>query len=276
MKTRFVVTIATTFLVVVSPARAGDAPTGFGGAYLGLNAGAAWGTADYATDPGCPPNPATPAVFCNAFPSPSSVNGTAVATSGTGDLSPTSFIGGIQGGYNWQIDRIVVGSEIDFSLFDLDGSSTANGSFPFAFAATKYTLTESMSAQWMSTLRARAGYLVASDLMLYATGGVALTGLSFRSTYSDNGNNGIVPGGSGAGSKSEVRVGWALGGGGEWLLDNRWSVRAEYLYVDFGSMSVPVPTSNSPAFTQTMRVEGDLSASIARVGLNYNFGTAAP
>jgi outer membrane immunogenic protein len=128
----------------------------------------------------------------------------------------------------------------------------------------------------MSTLRARAGYIVASDVMLYATGGVALTDLSFRSTYSDNGNNGIVPGGSGTGSKSEVKVGWAIGGGGEWLLDGRWSVRAEYLYVDFGSMSVAVPTSNSPAFTQTMRVEADLSASIARVGLNYNFGSAAP
>jgi outer membrane immunogenic protein len=59
------------------------------------------------------------------------------------------------------------------------------------------------------------------------------------------------------------------GGGGEWLLDERWSIKAEYLYLDFGSMNVAVPTTNSPTFNQTMLVDADLSAQVARVGINY-------
>jgi outer membrane immunogenic protein len=59
--------------------------------------------------------------------------------------------------------------------------------------------------------------------------------------------------------------------GGEWLLDGPWSVRAEYLYTDFGSVDVAVPLSNTADYSQTMRVEADLTAHIARVGFNYRY-----
>ncbi len=36
-------------------------------------------------------------------------------------------------------------------------------------------------------------------------------------------------------------------------------------------MRVPVPTSNTAAFTQTMQVDAQLTAQIARLGLNYRF-----
>ena len=267
MRTGFAAVIATGLTIVSTPAHAQSAQSTFGGAYIGLNAGTTWGSASYATDPGCPPQPVD-AVFCNA-PDPSSVNGAAVAASGTGDLSSTRFTGGIQGGYNWQYGNIVYGGEADFGVFDFGKSTNVAGAFPLAFAGTTYALTESMSTDWLVTLRGRIGYAVLPHLLLYGTGGLALTDFTFSSSYSDNANNGIVTGGTGFGESSDVKAGWVVGGGGEWLLDGRWSIKAEYLYLDFGSMGVAVPTSNSPAFTQTMFVDADLSAQVARVGINY-------
>ncbi len=67
------------------------------------------------------------------------------------------------------------------------------------------------------------------------TAGVALTDFSFSSSYSDNAIGPTFPGGTGSTSISTVKTGWTVGGGGEWLLDSRWSIKAEYLYLDFGS-----------------------------------------
>jgi outer membrane immunogenic protein len=261
--------IATALLATVSPALAQDSLPAFGGAYIGINAGAAWNSSSFTTAPGCP-SATISAVFCNASPDASAANGAAVAASGRGDLSSSGFTGGIQGGYNWQRGNIVFGGEGDFGALDLSRSASATGVFPVPFLGTAYALTDSLSTSWLGTLRGRLGYTVTPDLLLYATGGVAFTDLNVSSRYSDNAIGPTFPGGSGFGHNSEVRTGWVLGGGGEWLLDDCWSITAEYLHLDFGSMGVNVPVSNSPAFAQQMRVEADLSAEVVRVGINYH------
>jgi outer membrane immunogenic protein len=126
-----------------------------------------------------------------------------------------------------------------------------------------------MSTDWLATLRGRLGTLVAPQLLLYGTAGVALTDFKFSSSYSDNAIGFGFPGGTGYGSKSGMQTGWTAGGGGEWFLYGGWSVKAEYLYVNFGSERIAVPTTNTPAYGQTMHVDADLNASLARVGLNY-------
>ncbi|MGE0651601.1 MAG: outer membrane protein [Alphaproteobacteria bacterium] len=251
-------------------ARAGESAAPFAGAYVGVNAGGAFGSSHHKTDPGCPPAAAN-AVFCGAAPDASAVNGTAVGGSGSGDFSSTGFTGGIQAGYNKRKDDIVFGVEADFGLMDLGKSESAAGTFPFAFLGTSYALEQTMSTDWLATLRGRLGRAVMPKLLLYVTGGVAFTDFKFTSRYSDNAVDITFPGGTGYGSESGIRAGWTLGAGGEWQLDDLWSVKAEYLYTDFGSMSFDVPTSNTPAFTQTMRVEADLRTHILRVGLNYRF-----
>lgn len=202
-------------------------------------------------------------------PDPSAINGTAVAASGTGTVSSRGLTGGFQAGYNWQRGSLVFGGEADVSLIDLNATATANGTFPFAFLGTAYTVTERISANWLATIRGRLGVVATPQLLLYATGGVAVTSLTFSSTYTDNAIDPTFPGGTGFGSRSEVKVGWTLGAGGEWMLDSRWSFRGEYLYVDFGSMDVAVQTSNTAAFTQTITVNAHPIVHIARVGLNY-------
>jgi outer membrane immunogenic protein len=270
MKAIAAAAVGVALIVMPARARAADPGAPFSGAYIGLNAGAGWGSTQYATDPGCPPDPAS-ATFCNAAPDPSAVNGTAVSASGTGTLSATGFTGGVQGGYNWQSGAIVYGAEADFGALDLSQSTIANGTFPFAFAATTYALTESWSTDWLATIRGRLGFTPTTKLLIYATGGIALSDFKFSSSYADNAIGGGLPGGSGFGNSSGVRTGWALGGGGEWLLDGPWSIKAEYLYVGFPSRDVDVPTSNTAFFTQTIMVDPNLMTQLARVGLNYRY-----
>jgi outer membrane immunogenic protein len=80
--------------------------------------------------------------------------------------------------------------------------------------------------------------------------------------------------GSGAGSGSETKVGWTIGAGGEWMLARSWTVKAEYLYVDFGDVSassiVSAPIERDARSLLT--TSSDLTAHVVRVGLNHRFG----
>jgi len=251
-------------------ARSDDLAARFHGAYAGLNAGAAFGSTRFTTAPNCVSD-AADGVFCVLPPDPSAVNGTTVAASGTGRLRSTGFTGGVQAGYNWQAGTLVYGGEADVGAFSLRKSVTSNGTFPFPFLGTDYSVTDSMNADWLATFRGRLGVTITPDVLLYATGGLALTQFRFASSYRDNAIDVNFPGGTGSGNVSELRTGWTVGGGAQWAVNRTWSIKAEYLYVDFGSVSVAVPLSNTPAFTQAMQVGAKLSAHIARVGLNYRF-----
>jgi len=249
-----------------TPVTRGPASPSFAGAYIGLNAGAAWGSSDYSTNPGCASSGVN-AVFCEV--GASEANGAAVGSLGTGSLSSSGFTGGIQAGYNWQSGNIVFGGEGDFGAFNLSKSASPGGTFPEPFLGTAFNLNESMSTDWLITLRGRLGYTVTPQLLLYGTAGLALTDFKFSSGYSDNAIDATFPGGTGSTRVSNVVTGWTIGGGGEWLMDGCWSIKAEYLYVDFGSTNMPVALSNTEDFTQTMWVDADLSAQVARVGVNY-------
>jgi outer membrane immunogenic protein len=260
---------AITVAVIALPASArADGP--FSGPYIGVNAGGAWGRTSFATNPNCPPS-IIDATFCNSSPDPSAPNGVAVAASGTGRLSPSGFTGGVQAGYNLQRGVLVLGAEADLGAFRLAESTLAAGLFPVTFLGNQYTLTETMKANWLATVRGRLGISVMQHVLLYATGGVAFSEFKFSSGYGDNAVGFGFPGGNGFGAKSDMRTGWTAGGGVEWLLDRNWSIKAEYLYVDLGSMNFLVPVSNTAAFSQTMQVNADLTAQIARLGLNFRF-----
>jgi outer membrane immunogenic protein len=126
---------------------------------------------------------------------------------------------------------------------------------------------------WVSTLRATLGVAAAPRVLLYATGGAAFTRIQLSSAYSDNAvdpGQGL-PGGSGSASTSKVKAGWVLGGGAQWALDQRWSVKAEYLYAHFGSVSVDVPVTNTASFAQTMSVTNDVTLQLLRIGFDYRF-----
>jgi outer membrane immunogenic protein len=63
-------------------------------------------------------------------------------------------------------------------------------------------------------------------------------------------------------------AGGVVGGGIEYALSKNWSVKSEYLYVDFASKSITETNVILP-FTETSKDQ--LYMSIARAGANYRF-----
>jgi len=127
------------------------------------------------------------------------------------------------------------------------------------------------STSWLATGRGRVG-IAANNWLFYATGGVAFTNLDANFNFTDTFANAAE-----SASISGTRVGWTAGGGIEAGLWQGWSVKAEYLFVDFGSVSVN--STNLRAFTPPINLPTnvfthsvDLKANIARVGINYRFG----
>ena len=69
-------------------------------------------------------------------------------------------------------------------------------------------------------------------------------------------------------SVSDSRAGWAAGAGVEWALAGAWSVKAEYLHVDLGTLTDVGASAINPA---TITHAHGLTEDIARVGFNYGF-----
>ena len=185
-------------------------------------------------------------------------------------INASGFLGGAQIGYNWQVSRLLFGVETDFQGAALKGSSFSSGRVALVGGGLSPlgTLTVDERLSWLGTLRGRAGFLVTPALLLYGTGGLAYGGASVDYDRS-------FPAISYMSSRSGTKVGWTAGGGAEYALANNWSVKAEGLFYDLGSItsqngSTPVATGFTAG--RNFRLEG----AIARVGLNYRFGWAAP
>lgn len=145
----------------------------------------------------------------------------------------TVFTGGGMLGYNHQIDRVVLGVEADFSYlgFSEDNSKRVVRTFeefPGFEVRTKNDL--SFEANWFGTIRGRLGYAF-DNVLIYGTAGAAYGHLSAEQSYTACAINclDLLDG-----SESVVNWGWTAGGGVEVGFD-RWSLGAEYLFVDLGS-----------------------------------------
>jgi len=239
------------------------------GLYIGLNAGGAWGTShsDVAvTSPG-------DFFAANCFPDGGQtcwVNTVDVSNAARRSaLTNSGFAGGGQIGYNWQVANTVWGIEADINSFNLSMSGARTVATVNPNAGT-VTVSQSMSTNWLATIRGRFGVLVAPQALLYATGGAAVTSMKSGWTYGDTrwGNNN-------AADFSNTQWGWTAGVGAEYKLSHNWSIGAEYLYVKFDNVSNTTPVymkygSAGPAsqnFTQTT----DLDAQIVRAKVNYHF-----
>ena len=239
--------------------------------------------------------PPAPAVNWTGFYIGGNLGGVVNQTSGTsdfldpsaapgGNVNPQSnsfsnshFIGGVQAGYNWQFaPRWVAGIEADWDWthagYDFcrqtDTASVACANNAFGFESVSST------TDWLATVRARLGVTVA-DVLLYATGGVAFGHI--ETTLVQN----CVPAGCGNSGIARVtsvtsgtdRTGWVAGLGAEYAFNNNWSARAEWLYVDLGTIdstliATPADIAPSPQTTTWSRSEHYHQF---RIGVNYRF-----
>ena len=185
---------------------------------------------------------------------------TGLALFGTYNLDPNrnGFIGGGQVGFNWQFNNWVTGIEADIQGLANNGKANRPfvGPVP-GFPAEQYVGIQSAQAEvnWLGTLRGRFGGLINPSSLIYVTGGLAYGGVKAGGAVAAQENDTIgaafayLPSVGGA-INSQIRAGWTLGGGWEWMFAPHWSVKAEYLYYDLGTVSTnySVSTLCTPAF----------------------------
>ena len=220
--------------------------TGF---YIGGHVGAAWLSNPDMTlsDPNTP----TPAALA-----PLSISG------GGSDVR---FLGGIQGGYNWQFEsRWVLGAEADISWTDVETNATVgplrtNGGLTFANSS----LAMSEKVKWLASARARLGFVAWPSTLLYATGGVAWENVDYSASVS-------IPFSPASSSFSKTNTGFAVGGGVEWQAMPHVLLRAEYLFYGFNQNqtgSALIPGEALPVnFSWS-----NSNVQVARVAASYKF-----
>ena len=180
------------------------------------------------------------------------------------NYSPVGVIGGGQIGVNWQVDpHWVWGVEAD-----LQGSGQSDN-----FSCVQQCLnvpgvsfngtTVNQELNWFATARGRLGWSNGPALW-YATAGFAVGEVRTAINTIQQASPAVPF------SFNDTRAGFALGGGLEYRLWGHWTAKAEYLYIDLGTLS---HTFTYPApFPSINTYDSHVRDSVVRLGLNYKFG----
>jgi outer membrane immunogenic protein len=174
-------------------------------------------------------------------------------------------IGGAQAGYNWHVNPLwLLGIEADIQGSSEQSTGTASQTRTFGVIAvfpTTGTLADNEKLPWFGTVRGRIGITPRPGWLVYATGGLAYGGI--------NSNETLTVGALAVGNNSTVtRAGWTAGGGVEAIVATNWSVKVEYLYMDFGTFNTTF--TGAGVFTPIV-LSTHLTDNIVRVGFNYHF-----
>ncbi|WP_158626059.1 outer membrane protein [Arsenicitalea aurantiaca] len=151
------------------------------------------------------------------------------------------WLAGVQAGYNVNLDGVVLGIEGDIAWANISGS--------YEDAGTTTTAT----VDWLATIRGRVGF-AADAFLIYGTAGVAFAGVDVDF---DGGSTQFPDD-----SDSNTHTGWVVGAGIETMVTETISLKAEYLYHDFGSQDYSL---------NSIPGEGSLNVSTAKIGLNFHF-----
>ena len=228
------------------------------GPYIGANGGYAWADDRHVTT-----------VVSDLGTYLTSQDAADVADAGRHTLKPETFTGGIQAGFNWQDGKLVFGGEIDFNLLDAHAESSTTRGYTCCPPAD-FTIHSAFEMDWLITVRPRLG-IAAGHTFLYATGGLALAELKAEYVFTDTFDDAL-----GVASHSETAVGWTAGGGAEINLGGRWSVKGEYLYLQFDDvdLSRSNTVTSGAGFHAGFQhdTEDDVTFHVVRAGLNYRFG----
>jgi outer membrane immunogenic protein len=189
----------------------------------------------------------------------------------TGSTGGASFAGGFQAGYNWQFAPTwVAGIEGDWSWAD----ARANINQPWVLNPTGTVVPGSFTSMsstldWVSSIRARLGFLITPTLMVYGTGGAAWGKIDYAASNFAPATP--PPPYATSTAFSNTQGGWVAGGGVEWAMTPNWMLRGEYLFYGLGGFpSVVVPSANYPALPSGYSWS-NTNVGVGRVGLSYKF-----
>src|SRR5258708_33023118 len=231
------------------------------GGYVGVSAGYGWTNARASTS----------TVFsATGYFATTSVP--AIAAAGIQTVKPAGVDAGLDAGYDWHSGSLMFGVAGDVSVLDGSKSATTTMIYPCC-SPTALTITQSVKTSWMTTARARVGFDM-SGASIYVTGGYAGLKARYSALFTDTFATAHE-----AGSKSEYRSGWVVGGGADIRVSRNWSLQPEYLHAEFGHINAPggVITAFTPAIsfpTNTFTHSARLTTNVVRVGIHYHFGAA--
>ncbi len=196
--------------------------------------------------------------------------------------SDDGFTAGAQVGYNYQFGSmgafggsgLVVGMEADAAYLDAARSTTYVGTSTLGNPAQS---TFRSGIDFLGTVRGRAGVAV-NQFMVYGTGGFAYGDTFEKAAFQTAGDASQL---RYYGSRSDLRTGYAYGGGVEYLLpagsflsfmrSSAVTVKLEYLRYDLGDATFlatnRVTTNPGSAYALRTQTDGNL----ARLGVNYKF-----
>ena len=248
------------------------------GFYIGGNAGYGWENTrtdySYSSVP-VSPGPGFEDVFGPG--GPLNVGGqSAVASAIASGFLPTSlgnknqgfFTGGVQGGFNYQVNQLVFGGEADFMW--MNGVKTTSYTAPNNGIISNTAVAQA-GLRWLGTVRARAGFAVDRTLA-YVTGGLAYGRVVATTNGSGQDNTPNVDIFSGDGTKT--RIGYTVGAGLEYAFTPNWIARAEYLYYNLGTVNYSVAAVNPVAVAEGLFINASqkMDGSIVRAAVSYKFG----
>lgn len=178
----------------------------------------------------------------------------------SGGNSP-NFFGGLQLGYNYQMQGIVLGIEGDVGWMDI-GRSTQIPTFQGNPARIGDSVA-GLDGGWYGAITGRLGVTLTPKLLIYAKAGWAFVDSSVSYTDPNPAGLTLVSGTS----KSDTFDGAVYGGGLEWAFDRNWSIKAEYLHFDLGTTNIVARASNGLDYT----FHRDLGVDTVKAGINYKF-----
>ena len=128
-------------------------------------------------------------------------------------IGTDGFLGGAFVGYNYDAGGVVVGAEADVGYSWMDGTNAG--------------VTSDSGVE--GSLRARLGYSIMPNVLIYATAGGAAKQLEISDA---------------AGADKQTMLGWTAGAGADVLITDNVFGRVEYRYTDFGSETFNTGTGN--------------------------------
>lgn len=236
------------------PVPAGPAPAYYpvatvydwGGGYIGINGGYAFGQSEWGSDPLNPSHQSSTGNF--------NVNGGLVGATMGVSGQWGAWVFGVEGDFDWQDVSGTSGSAFCTSLI----TSTKIG-------AKAAGLSCKTASTWIGTLRPRFGYAW-DRVLFYGTAGAAGANMQ-------TGLNGLPP-------QTNAEFGWTAGAGVEVALAENWTFKVEYLFVDLVNAScnhgyscgydVAAASATKPALNSSSTVQ--FNENIIRLGLNFKYG----
>jgi outer membrane immunogenic protein len=183
--------------------------------------------------------------------------------------------GNLKFGYNKQLDNNLIGVELGITLQDTK-SNNQNiipiGVFPGGPTDTPYGLFSKTKINTYESLSARIGHIFNTNTLVYLNGGAALS--SVKNTVTNIGGGwdtgSWIPIGNISDSKTEL--GYLLGLGIEYKINQNLALRANYEYVDFGNVNFKYSSLNCCGdYKGDWNISNSIHFSNLSAGVSYAF-----